>query len=138
MFTVYLGGSICKEEEKFCREWRNKIKESFKKYDIKFIDPIEGKDLNKEYDASEIFYEDTQNVIECDLFVAEMTKDYSYIGTSIEIFCAGQTGSPVYVWGKQHEGHYFLQHLIDKRVDRLGQLIDLIYEEYQIYYEGCD
>ncbi len=125
---VYLSGAICKEQESFCRSWRNRIKNSLSnRGDIILLDPIEDKNLDNEYDAEKIVKDDLFMVRSSDLFVAEMTmKDYSYIGTAMEMCFAHMLDIPIYVWGDAYKDHYFIQVMSTKRYKNIGQLINSI------------
>ena len=141
MFTVYLAGSIQCEREEFCRGWRKDIIKRFEKYEhIKFLNPIEGKDLSAEYDPKVIFETDIDCINQSDIVVVEMAyEDYHYIGSSIEIYHAWRKNIPVIIWGSAHKDHYFLKYLSEWRVENKEQAIDMIFEKYhnwcQVYRE---
>lgn len=125
---IYLSGAICKKHESFCRSWRDKIKKEFvDKKDLIFFDPIEGKDLTKNYQPYEIYKEDMRKIRLSDIVIVEMNLDeYPYIGTVIEMQYAYFLDIPVYVWGSAHKNHYFLKVIETERYDNIGQIISLI------------
>jgi len=135
---VYLSGAICKEQEAFCRSWRNRIRNCLAdRYDIVLLDPIEDKNLDNEYDPEKIVKDDLSMVRSSDLFVAEMTmKDYSYIGTSMEMSFAYMLSIPIYIWGNAWKDHYFIQVMSTRRCKNIGQLINAI-EDFCNQEWGC-
>ena len=113
--TVYLAVAISQKHEKYCREWRNTFKEHFSDEPrLKFIDPIEGKDLHKEYHPEEIYREDMKNIGKSDIILAEyMIEGYDHIGTLMELQEAYQQNMGIIVFGDKNRGHYFLEYIID-------------------------
>lgn len=122
--TIYLAGSICSDEEDFCRSWRKKATERLARKGFNIYNPISDKSLDKSYDPDYIFYTDMKMIEKSDILLVEMTReDYSYIGTSMEIFFAHQKKMPVYIWGNANKKNYFLRATVKKRFDELDHAI---------------
>lgn len=117
---IYLAGAIIKESEEFCRSWRDFVKHYLEDKNIKFLDPIKGKDLDKDYNSKLIYTSDMRMVNKADIILAEMClKDRPYIGTSMELQEAFREGKTIFLWGKANKGHYFLETIADEWYDSL-------------------
>jgi len=114
MTTIYLAGAIDKNHQTFCREWRNEVEDFLDNiYGIKIINPIKGKDLNKEYDPDDIYYQDLNAVRDSDIIFAEMVLNRCYIGTAIELHHANMYNKDIIVWGRTHDEHYFIRSIME-------------------------
>lgn len=126
--TIYLCGAIEGLAQGEATNWRNTAKEALKDmYDV--IDPMDGKDVSKEYDPVWIVQTDMRNVSNSNILLVEMThENKAYIGTGMEIRAAYCWGKKVYVWGMANRKSYFLRYHTDKFFDTLGQAVEYLRE----------
>lgn len=126
--TIYLCGAIEGLTQEEATGWRNTAKEVLKdKYDV--IDPMDGKDVSKEYDPVWIVQTDMRNVSNSNILLVEMThENKACIGTAMEIREAYCWDIKIYVWGTANWNSYFLRYHTDMFFDTLGQAIEYLKE----------
>lgn len=131
MATVYLAGAIDKNREKACREWRDLVSKELREVGINIINPIEGKELDKDYSAEEIVKEDIESIDRSNIVLAEVgiiSPEYPYVGTSMEIMYSYMTNTPVYCWTNL-SNNLFLDYHVDYKSPTLIQIVYEIKKE---------
>lgn len=117
MITVYLAGAIDKNKEHECRQWRNLATWYLNEENVKTINPIEGKELDQKYSATDIVNEDLESIDNSDIVLAEVgiiTPNYPYIGTSMEIMYSWLNDTPVYCWTDLEDNLFLDYHVTYK------------------------
>jgi nucleoside 2-deoxyribosyltransferase len=110
---IYLAGGA--KDPKFANEWRKEAHNLLYPM-FETLNPFRGREVKEDntwvpYDANDIVSRDLHDILHADLVLAEMMMpDHNYVGTSMEIRTAADSGIPVVLWSDKFHHHYWLQY----------------------------
>lgn len=128
---IYLAGKITGLTEFEANSWREKAKEIFGAYGIKTHNPLDGFDINGQYEPQEIVIRNKYYTDKSDIILAEMDYREPSPGTIGEIVYAAMKGKPVITWGRaEYNESVWIKAHVTKHFETLEEAIDYIMAMY--------
>ncbi len=128
---IYLAGKITGLTEYEANSWREKAKTMFEIHNIKTHNPLDGFDINGQYEPQEIVMRNKYYIDKANIILAEMNHREPSPGTIGEIVYAATKGKPVITWGMaEYNERAWIKAHVTKHFDTLEEAIDYIIAMY--------
>ncbi len=128
---IYLAGKISGLTQAEASKWRVKAIFSLLRVGIKAHNPLEGFDINGQYEPQEIVIRNKYYIDKSDIILAEMDYREPSPGTIGEIVYAAMKGKPVITWGRaEYNERAWIKAHVTKHFETLEEAIDYIIAMY--------
>ena len=95
---AYLAGKITGLSSKQANEWRETARILLELHGIKAHNPLDGFDIDDEYEPQEIVMRNKFYLLKSDIVLAEMQHKEPSIGTIGEVITANIHNKPIFTW----------------------------------------
>jgi nucleoside 2-deoxyribosyltransferase len=128
---IYLAGKISGLTQAEASKWRVKAIFSLLRVGIKAHNPLEGFDINGQYEPQEIVIRNKYYIDKSDIILAEMDYREPSPGTIGEIVYAAMKGKPVITWGRaEYNESVWIKAHVTKHFETLEDALDYIVAMY--------
>ena len=128
---VYLAGKITGLSSKQANEWRETARILLELHGIKAHNPLDGFDIDDEYEPQEIVMRNKFYLLKSDIVIAEMQHKEPSIGTIGEVITANIHNKPIFTWGTAvYNDNPRIKAHITKHFETLEDAVDYIITMY--------
>lgn len=128
---VYLAGKITGLTHEQANVWRELAEALLELNGIKAHNPLDGFDVNGDYEPQEIVIHNKFHLHKSDIILAEMHHKEPSIGTIGEIITANMKDKPVITWGTaEYNNNPWIKAHITKHFETLADAVGYIIAMY--------